>query len=272
MNRIISLVLALCLVLCLAACSDKTTPSETTTTPKTEVPATTTVPTTVPTTEAPTTAVPTTQIPATEAPVATISTTEVSVTEPRPSDERPTQPDEIASVRGVVDGTSYINEYFGLQIDAPTGWMFYTAEQIAQVNNMAADMLEGSDIGDLIAQNGQMTDMMMFNLAGSSVNLVIQPSQALLVAYSDSEIFSLLENTFETQMTAAGMHVDAYEVIQVKLGGEDKDVLHMSVSYSGVNIQQYQAWFRDSNYIAVLTASIADDTDPQEFFNCITLN
>ena len=271
MNRIISLVLALCLVLCLAACSDKTTPSETTTkAPDTTVP--TTLPTTVPTTEAPATAEPTTQVPTTEAPIAAFSTTEVSVTEPRPSDERPTESDVIASVRGVVEGSSYINEYFGLQIDAPTGWMFYTPEQIAQVNNVAADLLEGSDIGDLIAQNGQMTDMMLFNLNGSTVNLVIQPNQPLLAAYSDLEIFNLLETTFKTQMGAAGMNVNAFEVIQLKLGAEDKDVLHMTVSYSGVTIQQYQAWIRDSNYIAVCTASITDDTDPQEFFNCITLN
>ncbi len=257
MRRILVLILALCLIFTLAACAKDQPAPATTAAPKTEAPATEAPKTEAPATEAPKTEAPATEAPKTEAPV----TTEAPATEP----------DEKAALRGTLTADTYTNEMLELQIAKPKGWIFYTDEQIAQVNNMTAEAMQGSDIAELIGKNGQFMDMMMSDAVGNSLNLIIQPKQALLDLYTDEQIFTLSEETMKAQFSAAGMTVGTFEPKTMQVGGKERMVLHLVLSANGMEIDEYQIWFRnEAAYMGILTLALLDGSDPQPILDGIS--
>ena len=267
MKKLISLLLVLCLALSLSACAvsiptpnvggDVETPE--TKAPETKASETKAPETDEPAPEPPSTEAPTTQAPATEAPT----------TEP-PAPETTEAPAALA-VRGVTDGKAYVNEYLNLKIALPKGWTFYTDEQIAQVNNITAESLAKTDFADLIAQSGQFIDMLCSDVSGNNINFVIQPRQSLLDSYTDLQIFQLSEQTFTTQMKAAGMEMLYYDPMIAQISGEDHDVLHMVLDISGTNVEEFQLWFREGgDYMGILTITLVGDTDLQDILSCIT--
>ena len=252
MKRIFVLILALCLMLSLAACAKEQPTPATTEAPKTEAPATT---------EAPKTEAPAT----TEAPKTEASETEAVTEAPA------TEPAEQAAIRGTQAGDTYTNEMLNLQINKPKGWVFYTDEQIAQVNNMTSEALKETNIADVIGKNGQFTDMMMADAAGNSVNLILQPKQSILDIYSDEQIFTLSEETMKAQFSAAGMTVNSFEPTTITFGEEEKTVLHMGLKVNDIEADEYQYWFRnDGEYMGILTVAIVDGSDPQTVLDAIT--
>lgn len=252
MKRILTLLLALCLLLSLAACGTKPlTPPATTEAPKTE-PAKT---------EPAKTEAPETKAPETQAPVTEASSTEVPTTEP----PVPTE------VRGTMTDDGYENEMLNLRVALPEGWFFYTDSQIAQINNLTAETLAGTDVAELIGKNGQFIDMMMAGMTGSNINLMIQAKQPMLNSYTDEQIFTLSEQTFKSQFQSAGMEVSTYEPIAIQVGGEERTVLHIVLTASGTVMDEYQIWYRDNaDYMGVLTLAIMDGSDPQPILDGIT--
>ena len=185
--------------------------------------------------------------------------------------EPTTEPDEIAPVRGEKTNDAYINESLNLKIAKPKGWFFYTDEQMAQISNMTVDAYKETDIAEIIEKSGQLMDLMMADLGGSNLNLLIQPKNAMLDAYTDEQIFTLSEEMFRTQFQSAGMEVKNYEAVAMEVGGEEHTVLHLLLTVQGVEVDEYQIWFRgDSDYMGIATLSIQDGSDPQPILDGIT--
>lgn len=290
MKRIFCLILALMLVLSLAACSESekrndpfgdSKPAATTESVReTQTAAATKAPeTAVPETEAPETTA-STEAPETTASTEVPVTSEEPETEPTtattlPSDERPTEPNAVSSIRGTfVEDDVYTNETLNLRVACPEGWIAYTDEQIALANNMSYEMFKDTDVGSLVKQAGQFMDMMMGEYTGSNLNLIIQPSNPLLVNYSDEQLFSLSAEMYKAQFKAAGMEIVTYEPVTKQVGGEDRTVLHIVLSISGVTADEYQIWLRNSSeYMGILTISLLGGTDPQPILDGVsTLN
>ena len=260
MKRLIPLLLVLILALSLTACA-VSVPGvpKGSKTPETKAPETA-----APTTAAPTTAAPTTEAPTTEAP-----TTETPATEP-PAPET-TEAKNDLPIRGSADKRAYVNQYLNLNITLPTGWTFYTEEQIAQVNSVTAQALENTDVAELIAKSGQFIDMLCSDVSGNNINLVIQPSQAVLDNYTDLQIFQLSEATITAQMQAAGMELLYYDPMTAQIDGEDHDALHMVLKIGGVDVEEFQFWFREGgDYMGVLTITLSGNMDLQDVLSCIT--
>lgn len=267
-TRITAILLLLSLLFCLTACGDKTNPSETNApvAPATQAPAT----------QAPATEAPETQAPETSAPIATVVPTEGEPTETAdaelPSNEYPTQPPEVeASLRGVQSDDAYVNEVLKLRIAKPEGWFFYTDEQIAAANNLTSQLLKDTDMADLMARNGQMIIMALQGPDGSSVNLVLQPKNALLDFYTDEQIFQMSQATVEAQLQSAGMEVQSYESVSMQVGGEERTVLSMELLIMSATVREYQIWFRDGeDYMGVVTLTLVDDSQLQSILDGIT--
>ena len=262
MKRFLTLILALCLILSLTACGETGLKPITT-----EAPAKTEPAKTEPAKTEPAKTEPAKTEPATTEPAGT----EPATTEPAGTEPAGTEAPDNAEIRGVVKDGAYENKLLGIRVARPTGWIFYDEQQIAQVNNITAELLGGSDIAELIGKNGQFMDLMLANLTGNNINLIIQPKQALLDSYSDMQIFTLSEQTFKAQFQSANMEVSTYEPITMQVGGEERTVLHIIVSASGVEMDEYQIWFRNaSDYMGVLTLAIQDGSDPQPILDGIT--
>ena len=254
MKRILALTLALCMLLALCACSG---------TPKTDKP----TEAEAPKTEAPATEAPKTEAPATEAPETEAPETEAPETEAPETEAPETEAPAAAIFHGTVEGDTYVNESLNLKITRPQGWIFFTDEQIAAQNNLTVEALEGTDISEALAKNGQMMDMFMQRADNSNANLIIQPSQPLMAGYSDEQLFQLMEETYRAQLAGTGMELTSYEIQSYQIFGEDKNVLRLGVTVMGTEMVEYQIWLRDlPEYYGILTLTLTDGSDPAEFF------
>ena len=167
-------------------------------------------------------------------------------------------------IRGKVEGDAYTNDYLNLCIERPQGWVFYTEDQIAEMNGFTTELFEETDIADIVAEAGQQTDMMMSDGGSNSLNLIIQPSQSALEKLTDEQIFQFSEKTVQDQLNAVGWTIDKYEAVTMQVGGEDRSVLHMAITANGVSFDEYQIWIRPSgDYMATLTLALQKDMDPQ---------
>ena len=174
--------------------------------------------------------------------------------------------------RGAVNGNIYTNKSMKLRFDLPSGWSFYSEDEIAEINNMTKEMYESADLQDAVAASGQFID---FFAASSSnldnVNLIIQPANAKVSDMTEREIFESSEESYRSQFAGAGMEIKTYEVLTAKFCGAEKAVLHMETAMSGITLQEYQLWIRtDPNYTAVVTVSSTSITDPQTILDYFT--
>ena len=177
------------------------------------------------------------------------------------------------SLHGVLTDDAYVNDMLKLRVDKPEGWTFFTEEQIAASNNLTGSMLN-TDVAALLEQNGQVIDMMVSNETGSNnLNLLLQPDNPALDAYSDAEVFELSESAFRIQLKSAGMEISSYESATMKVGGKERTVLCLVLDYSGTEIREYQIWCRSKQtYMGVLTLAITNGSDPQPILDKITIN
>ena len=189
------------------------------------------------------------------------------------SDPSETDPASDAALsRGAVNGSVYTNESLKLRFQLPSGWSFYTEEEIAEVNNMTQEMYESLDLEDTIASGGQFMDLFAASASNlDNVNLILQPADQKVSGVSEKKIFEGSEESLRSQFSAAGMEVKTYEVLTAKFCGAEKAVLHMEMGMNGYVLQQYQLWIRsDPSYTAVLTISSTSITDPQTILDCVS--
>ena len=177
-------------------------------------------------------------------------------------------PDE-SKLHGTIDGDSYTNEYLGLRIILPAGWVFYDEDQIAMVTGLTADAFADTKIAENIDKSGQLMDAMLTNNTGCSINLILQPQNVLLKNLSEEKVFQSLETQLKKQFEDAGIPVKSYEVVTKQVGGQDMTVLYMALDF-GVMMDEYQVWYRTSGkYLGILTLAVPQGTDPQPFLDCL---
>ena len=172
---------------------------------------------------------------------------------------------------GTVEDGVYVNESLNLQIAGPEGWIFYDEEQIAAQNNLTMEAFEGTDMADAVSRSGQMMDMMVIDAVGNNANLMVQPAQALLAFYSDEQLYTLLEDTYRTQLEGSGMSLKTYEVQNYQVFGEERPILHLVLEMQGRTMDEYQLWIRDNaSYTGILTLTLIQEESPQPFFDGIS--
>ena len=133
--------------------------------------------------------------------------------------------------------------------------------QLAAQNSLTADLLEQTDISDLVKQNGQLIDMCMSTASGSSANLVISPNNASLKSVTDEQLISMMKDMLVEQYEKVGMHVVEAEVKTMQLFGSDKPVLVLDIEVNDTPIRMYQFFDREASddYYATNTITLFDD-------------
>ena len=244
MKKLCMITLALCLLLSLAACSTEgKAPDAKDTTAAAQTTAQTPSATDAPETDAP----------ETDAPVPVITTA-------APAPDTTAAP-QIGLNHGVIEGNAYLNETLNLRIACPEGFSFYTEEELAAQNSLTADLLEQTDISDLVKQNGQLIDMCMSTASGSSANLVISPNNGSLKSVTDEQLISMMKDMLVEQYEKVGMHVVESEVKTMQLFGSDKPVLVLDIEVNDTPIRMYQFFDREASddYYATNTITLFDE-------------
>lgn len=243
MKKLCMITLALCLLLSLAACSTEgKAPDAKDTTAAAQTTSQTPSATDAPETDAP----------ETEAPI--------PVTTAAPAPDTTAAP-QTGLNHGVIEGNAYLNETLNLRIACPEGFSFYTEEELAAQNSLTADLLEQTDISDLVKQNGQLIDMCMSSDSGNSANLVISPNNGSLKSVTDEQLISMMKDMLVEQYEKVGMHVVEAEVKTMQLFGSDKPVLVLDIEVNDTPIRMYQFFDREASddYYATNTITLFDE-------------
>ena len=163
---------------------------------------------------------------------------------------------------GDTTGSTYTNDFLGISCTLPEGWVFYTAEQIKEQNNITENYLDeevieqlkkASIVYDMIAQH--MTD-------GSSINVTMEKLNVVQVV--SLNIQKTLEAQIDTiKSTYANIGYTDVQVGYQKLtvDGKEFDSLKIQAKFQGLEFTGVLFAFLKGDYLANVTVcSLSADT------------
>ena len=181
-------------------------------------------------------------------------------------------PSEAEFGLGTASGTAYYNNFLGIRCELPSGWVFYTDEQIREMNNITADLM-GDEVKEILEKATIVYDMACVNgSTGDTINVNMEKLTALqlvgldLKAVLEAQI-SLLQQTYEN----AGCTNIQIFYQKVKVDGKDFDALKFSVQVYGVNMYGVCFSFLRGNYIANVSLVSAQTDKVEEMLGYFTV-
>ena len=180
-----------------------------------------------------------------------------------PTASAPTEvPEEGGVSMGRMEGGVYTNEYAGFACRLSEDWIFYAAEELQDLPDNVAEVLEGSEIGDAMEGVEQITDMMAENMETfSSMNLLYQKmdAQTRLVygMMSEESIADAMLAQSDTMIAAyaqAGMDVTSLEKVTVTFLGEERIALRTEGTMQDIPFYMVQVFdYNQGSYSITLT-------------------
>ena len=242
--RLLSLILALCMVITMfAACGDEgyydddeDEDEEETTETTSETKGDTD----------PTETGPDNTVPEGTEPSADTDATTPNVDEPEPS--TPVQSlgsgNQSATAAGTWNGSTYTNEYLGLQITFGSSWAYYNVNELQENIQNVQDMFSGTAVGDAMANMVQFYDMSAQDQnTGANVNVVYQKldatQQALYKNMTEEQVIDITLSQKDLMIqsyAAAGITVTSMEKVDVTFLGKTHYALKTEGTVSGIPI------------------------------------
>ncbi len=167
--------------------------------------------------------------------------------------------------RGTIDGDVYTSEFLGLSFTKPESWVYSTDEEIAQVMNVGADVLDQSEFEKKAAELTTIYDMMVKDLNwGNNISVAFenlkmsQASNITVDQYIDQVTAMMKEQ-------ASMMNYEFADATEVKLGDQTFSKVAGTGSYSGVTFQQNFYLRKEGVYMVLITITAFDGTDMSEY-------
>ena len=179
--------------------------------------------------------------------------------------------EDTSKLLGSIESDVYRNEYLELTCELPSGWRFYSKEEMAEQNQLGGELLENENAAEWLEKAGQLMDMMMADpTTGSNVNLLLQKTEHSLDRLDDAELITRMQSSYETQFASAGFTITEYQPVEMTFCGQEKTCLRIGLTVDGMSeITEYQVFVRTGKtYYAIITLALMDDTDPQTLMNC----
>jgi hypothetical protein len=170
---------------------------------------------------------------------------------------------------GVVDGNTYTNTYAGVGITFPEGWYMLPAEELQAMPENIRDMMEGTELGDVMQSYQQFTDMFAENVDELvNINILFQKMSmqeraAFMLLTEDQiadETMKQKDMLFESY-AAAGINASSMEKMTVTFLGEEHVAIKTVAETQGVPYYILQVFnYHLGEYSVVITmASFVDD-------------
>lgn len=174
-----------------------------------------------------------------------------------------TEPERNASLGRIEDGV-YTNEYVGFGCELDSSWVFYSAEELQQLPENIAQMLEGTEVGDTMSEITQITDMMAENEAELTTMNVLYTKLSVQerLAYALLSEREILEQVLEqkdmliSSYAQAGIEVSDMEIVTVSFLGQERSAVLTTATVQGVPYYILQLYHYDlGQYGVVVTFS-----------------
>lgn len=172
------------------------------------------------------------------------------------------------NVRGEIEGgdgpefslgdtvsNTYKNDFLGISCTLPSEWVFYTDEQILQMNNIVGEVIDDK-VAEQLKDANIIYDMFAQTSTGNSINVNMEKLSAL-------QVLSLnIKNTLEAQIDTIKQSYQKMGYSNVNVGyqkvtvdGKEFDGLRLTASIQGINFYLYVFTFLKGNYLANVTVS-----------------
>lgn len=165
---------------------------------------------------------------------------------------------------GKATNNTYNNDFLGLSCVLPAEWVFYTDEQILELNNIVGDAFD-EEVAEQLKDANIIYDMYaVYETEGSSININLEKLNSVQMIGLD--IKQNLEAQIETIISTyenMGYTDTNVEYQKIMVDGKEFDGLKITAKIQGIDFYASIFTFRKSNYLANISISTiqTDKTD-----------
>ena len=186
----------------------------------------------------------------------TAGTVQPGVTESDAAGQVQAGTDDTDGAQGSVNGGVYTNEFAGIGCRLDEGWVFYTAEQMAELNGALADGTDNADVKAVLADDPSIFDMYAVSTDGLMVmNVVIQNLGLVSGAVvSPQEYAEIASAEVADTLTAYGYeNVTAQTTAADFAGTESCPAVAVTAERDGTALYEQMIYLKTGNYIYCVT-------------------
>ena len=187
----------------------------------------------------------------------------------------PTTPEEVVPEfsLGQTSGSTYTNDFLGVRFDLPTGWQFYTDEQILALNNIVGDYIDES-VAEQLKNANIIYDMYAVNHSnGNSINVTMEKLNAVQAMNLDTKaILEGQSSNITTMFQKMGISNISIKYQKVTVGGKEHDGLVISGTSSSVSIYETMIAYQRGDYLVYITACSTQTDTSLSILNGVTFN
>jgi len=176
------------------------------------------------------------------------------------------QPDEEELEMGSVNGGTYTNAFAGIGCTLDETWVFYTKEQIAELNGFLTDGTSDEDMKKMMENSQSVQDMYASSTDGlMTINVVFQNMGLLLGTTMSAQEYAELHVTqIPDAMEAYGFEDVAASVTTAELAGEERPAIALTATIQDIPVYELIVCLRQGNYIYCVTlCSYTEDVTAQ---------
>ena len=186
----------------------------------------------------------------------TAGTVQPGVTESDAAGQVQAGTDDTDGAQGSVNGGVYTNEFAGIGCRLDEGWVFYTAEQMAELNGALADGTDNADVKAVLADDPSIFDMYAVSTDGLMVmNVVIQNLGLVSGAVvSPQEYAEIASAEVADTLTAYGYeNVTAQTTATDFAGTESCPAVAVTAERDGTALYEQMIYLKTGNYVYCVT-------------------
>ena len=156
---------------------------------------------------------------------------------------------------GAVNGGTYTNTFAGIGCTLDETWVFYTEEQIAEINGFLTDGTSDEDMKKLMESNQSVQDMYASSTDGlMTINVVFQNMGLLFgTTMSAEESAELASEQLPDAMTTYGFEKVSAAVTTAEFAGADRPALTITAEVQGTPMYELMVCMKEGSYVYCVT-------------------
>lgn len=155
---------------------------------------------------------------------------------------------------GKTANNTYNNKFLGLSCTLPAEWVFFTDEQILELNNIVGDILD-EEVAERLKNATIIYDMYAaYQTEGSNMNINLEKLSALqLISLDIKQILEASISSIKSTYQNMGYTDTDVAYQKIKVDGKEFDGLKLTAKIQGINFYATIFTFRKGNYLANVT-------------------
>ena len=155
---------------------------------------------------------------------------------------------------GKATDNTYNSDFLGLSCTLPAEWVFYTDEQILELNNIVGDVID-EEVAERLKNANIIYDMCAaYQTEGSSINVNLEKlNAAQLITLDIKKTLEAQIDTIKSTYQNMGYTDINVEYQKIKVDGKDFDGLKIVAKIQGVDFYADVLTFRKGSYLANVT-------------------